>query len=125
MHPPPEIKHAEAKMIGEQIAHEHKIAQSPGAEPMRRPHFADTAPGGPPYKAPDRPSDRTQARPSLDGAKSLREALEMVKKAPTPAPDLKETLNKIAPEARAEQKPNSLPEKTLREMLAVDEENIS
>ena len=112
LHKPAEIKHAEAKVMGEQIAREHKMAQSQGAEPLRH------SPYNPPF-------DRTQGKPPLDGIQSLREALERIKKAP--ATDLKETLNKIAPEAREPDTHKSvgLPEKVLREMLAVDEENIS
>ena len=74
---------------------------------------------------PPRPKPQEkQERPPLGGAKSLREALAQAvgNKIPNTAPhapDLKETLGKIAPNAT--NKPAELPEKVLREMLAVDE----
>ena len=76
------------------------------------------------------PQKEKPERPPLGGAGSLREALQQAVGNKPPqsaphAPDLKETLGKIAPAAANQnpqpQKPAELPEKVLREMLAVDE----
>jgi hypothetical protein len=52
-------------------------------------------------------------KPPLSGAKSLREALASVTKktepAPVHAPDLKETLRTVAPEAPKKQEPREAP----------------
>lgn len=130
-HTPPEVKHAEAKIIGEHIARGHSIAASrAGAEPPRKP----------PYKAPEPP------KPPLDGAKSLREALAQAVKKEVPVPgsrektsdgaSLKKTLEHIAPAAQNQSQNSAglsdkqksaagLPEKVLHEMLAVDEGDVS
>ncbi|HYF13241.1 MAG TPA: type IV secretion system DNA-binding domain-containing protein [Candidatus Paceibacterota bacterium] len=99
------VRSAEAKIIGESLAHKHDMAGSKAMRDEKEPKYT----------------------PPLDGAKSLREALSQVtgqKFTPTPvhAPDLKDTLHSVAPQAQATpHKPAELPEKVLREMLAVDE----
>ncbi len=124
--PPPH----DAKAIGESVAHAHAIATSKALEPEapapqppapKENTFRQTKPRGEtrPYTQPD--------RPSLDGPRSLREALELAtgKKAPVHAPDLKETLSKIAapkPKTATAPKPkDEIPEGVLRDMLAVEE----
>lgn len=92
-----------AKAIGETIAQQHAIATSaamasePEQKPEPRPQqFRQTKPHNP---APQRQHER----PPLEGPKSLREALEAATgaKLQSHAPDLKETLGKIAPQAKA------------------------
>lgn len=89
-----------------------------------------------PVQKPQAPKPMPE-RPPLGGAKSLKEALAQVTSstlatppAPAPwpvsngvhAPDLKETLNKVAEHAEKKSPPKAeLPEALLREMLAVDE----
>jgi hypothetical protein len=73
---------------------------------------------------PRRPKPQPE-RPPLNGAKSLREALEQATghkvEKPPHAPDLKATLAKVAAPKPPPSKPGGLPEDELRAMLAVDE----
>jgi hypothetical protein len=114
--PLPSPVHTEKpRELGEKIAHDHAIATSrSGPEtPRRNDHRRE------------RPQQRA---PALEGAHSLREALQMAtgKKVERPehAPDLKQTLNKVVEEVKkspAAPEPSGLPEDVLRSMLAVDE----
>lgn len=130
------LREAQTKVVSEKIAHEHAIAQS-RAGPERHPHdYAEERQhrGG----RPDRPgqgSVRRPAAPPLEGAKSLREALQAVTGIHPPgpvkhAPDLKVAIQDVAP--RASEPPESraqpakpplapLSEDELRAMLAVDD----
>jgi hypothetical protein len=73
------------------------------------------------------PRESVPEKPSLDGAKSLREALSQVtgQKPAEPLSDLKSTLHSVAPAAEAGQapvhKPAELPKEVLETILAVDE----
>ncbi|MDE1925522.1 MAG: hypothetical protein KGH79_05135, partial [Patescibacteria group bacterium] len=111
-----EKRHMEAKAIGNTVAREHAMAAA-----------ADT-----PARPPSKPS---ADKPPLPGAKSLREALAQVtgEKPQVHAPDLKETLRTVAPQAPAPAEPApraplshphtiaELPPEELRSMLSVDE----
>ena len=146
-----EARHAEAKHIGQQISKEHAVAmsqaqeESEAAPQISRPRSAESP--RPQSRPPEqRPRPQPAApRPDLEGAKSLREALAKVTRShssgeagtPAPqkqvhAPDLKNTLNTVAPRAtesvKAQEKeseilhqPPELPEAVLRSMLAVDD----
>ena len=112
-HRPPEIRHAEAKVVAENIAHKHATATSK-AGPDTRPR-QERAPRPEPPK------------PPLEGATNLRQALASIKVSQH-APDLKDTIMNVAPRSldpeppkreRAPQ-PASLPEDELRSMLAVE-----
>ncbi|MDE2071698.1 MAG: TraM recognition domain-containing protein, partial [Patescibacteria group bacterium] len=60
--------------------------------------------------------------PPLEGTNSLKEALARATQKPVHAPDLKDTLQEVAPKAAApESKHGGLPKHVLEEMLAVDE----
>ena len=81
----------------------------------------------PPQQHPPRAQKPQAERPALGGAKSLREALEQATghKAEKPghAPDLKDTLSRVAstPAPKKEDASGGLSEQELRTMLAVDE----
>lgn len=150
----PAQPHDDARRVGESVAHKHAMAQSPAKAPeapitetpqaqAAQQHFRPTRPHHEPRPAPRPQQERhaakpPQDRPPLEGPRSLREALELAtgKKAAPHAPDLKETLGKIAPAAQthAPAKPapmpeqknkNEIPEQVLRDMLAVDEPESS
>lgn len=124
---PPRAHQHSAEELGREIKHEHDVAASRAG--------SDTQP---PRRAPERPR---QEQPPLEGAKSLREALKHAtdKRPPqgTHAPDLKQTLGAVAPDAqkqqekrentekksfdKAQDKPPGLPKEALESMLAVDE----
>jgi len=110
-HKPPAEKHAEARVIAENIARKHAVAGSK-AGPESRPRQ-------------ERPRPPEPAKPALEGATTLRDALAAATNgrpvAPQHAPDLKDTLKHIAPEAVARgPKPAQMPEAELKQMLAVD-----
>ena len=124
-HQPPEVRHAEAKVVAEQVAHKHAVASSKAGPESR------------PRQEHPRPPRDEPPKPPLEGTNNLREALAGIKVSHH-APDLKDTLKHIAPKA-AEPKqkppeakihaPASLPEDELRSMLAVetpeDEQSVS
>ena len=109
-------------------APERPVSREPAAP---RPPHAEHAPRPPKPHTPrprvENPPHRDEPeKPSLDGAKSLREALSQVtgQKPAEHAPDLKSTLHAVAPEAerpKQEHKPAGLPQAELERMLAVDE----
>lgn len=109
-HTPPVIRHAEAKVVAEQVAHKHAIATSK-AGPDNHPHHQERS---------ERPREEPP-KPPLEGTNNLREALAGIV-VPQHAPDLKDTLKNIAPNAVAEKpKPVHMPEHELKSMLAVEE----
>jgi hypothetical protein len=103
------------------------VAQKPPIEPREpRAPIEPREPRAP--KPPREPRPQAPERPSLDGAKSLREALSQVtgKKPPVHAPDLKSTLEGVAPKPHAKEphpssQPAELPKEVLEHMLSVDE----
>ncbi len=107
-----DIRHTEAKLVGERVAYEHRMAASKAEnEPTPQPRPTHTP-------TPVRPAP---ARPDLSGAKSLREALAQVTRQ---SPSLKETLHTVAPKAEmSKPRPDSdaLPPEEVRSMLAVDD----
>jgi hypothetical protein len=133
----------ERKAVAQVIAHHHAMAASHAGSDV--PH-----PSTPPKPHVEEPKKEEAAPPAppLEGARSLREALAQVtgkviaadRSVPPPqpnvpkvehAPDLKETLRTVAPQAEAPTKPAheapkpvGLPEDVLRSMLAVDETDI-
>jgi hypothetical protein len=105
-HSPPEVRHAEAKVVGEQMAHKHAVAQSK-AGPDNRPRH-------------EHPPRQETPKPPLEGATNLREALAGIQVSQH-APDLKDTLKKVAPEATAKKpQPAHMPEAELKAMLSVE-----
>jgi len=121
------------------IAKWHEPEARPVHESKPQPHMESrprqTFPGGHRERSnyspqPKRDAPRPQLhRPPLSGENNLREALTRVTGTPqsgghgggTHAADLKDVLAHVAPTARAEEPaPAALPEKVLREMLAVD-----
>jgi len=98
----------------------------PRAQKPRAEHHEPRAPRPPREHA---PREDAPEKPSLDGAKSLREALSQVtgQKPAAHAPDLKSTLTQIAPQAQVHKReepaqvPPGLPREELERMLAVDE----
>jgi hypothetical protein len=145
-HSSPEVKMAQAKAIGETVAREHAVATSramneepptpPPPEPKREHHPEQKE--RPAHQHHPRPERRNEqppkpSAPPLDGAKSLREALQAVtgERPPGPtrhAPDLKATLGDVAPKAAMPKPevvhkpaPTGLSEEEMRAMLAVEE----
>ncbi len=132
--------HEEAKAIGERIAREHAAAQAPEPRqeeprprPLHPPKEKDSImpPPQPQHFRPTRPQKEMReppVPPPLEGPKSLKEALAQVTGAPapktSPAPELKETLQKVVqPASMPAQKPDEIPTELLRDMLSVDEPN--
>jgi len=121
-----------AKDLGADITHKHAMTTSRAASEPPAPYQGGHQPR-PPRRGPERPLDKAQEKPPLEGVGSLREALakatgnktEKPAAAPAPAhaPDLKDTLARVAPAPapKKEQTQNGLPEAELRSMLAVDE----
>ena len=139
-HRTPEVREAQAKAVGETIAHEHAIATSkamneeqPMPPPPKQEHREQHERSN--QRERSHPDTRNQkpksSTPPLEGSKSLREALQAVtgERAPGPrihAPDLKATIHNVAPHAAGsgphkKTGPAELPENELRAMLAVDE----
>jgi hypothetical protein len=112
------------------------VPPTPTPASIQKPVDVHPKPYQPVVQKPQTPKPMPE-RPPLGGAKSLREALAQVthSKGVTPAvpaprpvsngvhaPDLKETLHKVAEHAEKKSPPKAaLPEALLREMLAVDE----
>jgi hypothetical protein len=119
------------KILGQKLAHQHAMAASRAGSNTVPPRHEQRPP--------------QPEKPPLGGAKSLREALQQATgKSPHPdthpskneqhsphgrrdgthAPDLKDTLGKVAPQAKKEEKEEEkaagLPEDVLRSMLSVD-----
>jgi hypothetical protein len=137
--PPPPVHQTEAKALGSTIAREHAVATSaamadePASTPPPAPrHEQRPRPQHQQPREHRRPPIKPEA-PPLEGAKSLRDALQAVtgEKPPGPrqhAPDLKATLANMAPRASEPKEPRrpappELPEGELRAMLAVDDIN--
>ncbi len=157
---PKAVAHTDPGALKSAIAHAHAVATSRAKEPPPQTLATDTTPAFRPTKpvarkpfeprpAPVKPTLQPE-KPPLDGAKSLREALQAAtgKKLPGHAPDLKATLGKIVPPPPANPHPQStpqaastplpqaakpvpeqftplkkqeIPEAVLRDMLSVDE----
>ena len=103
--------HEDPHVLGQKIVQEHAIATSRAKEPSA--HVRAPAP---------KPAPAPQ-KPPLEGATSLKDALAqaMAKKETekqVPAPDLKETLEMVAPQTP---KQAHLAPEVLHDMLAVDE----
>lgn len=105
-HPAPPERHAETKVLSEQIAHKHTVATS-RAGPESRPRR-------------EQPQREEAPKPPLDGATTLKDALAGIH-VPHHAPDLKDTLKNVAPTAVNEPKSTDLSPDEVRAMLAVDE----
>lgn len=135
----PHHTHAEAKAIGERIALEHAVAQTPerqeepqppqrtrDEQPMPPPqpqHFRPTKPRPPARAGKETPQQQTSTKPEppapppIEGPKSLKEALaQLTKEKP------QESKPKPTPEPPAPAPKNDIPEAVLRDMLAVDED---
>ncbi|MBP9711129.1 MAG: type IV secretion system DNA-binding domain-containing protein [Candidatus Pacebacteria bacterium] len=139
-HRTPEVREAEAKIVGAAIAQEHAMATSkamneeqpmpPPPKPEHREQHARSAHRERPHTE-HRDHKPKPSAPTLEGSKSLREALQAVtgERAPGPrihAPDLKATIHNVAPRAsdpapQKKSEPAELPEGELRALLAVDE----
>jgi hypothetical protein len=127
----PKAPRRDPHALGEQIKREHAVAASKALDEAPAPAQSRPArPHHPPRSEAPRPD-----APPLDGAKSLREALERVRtranpQNPPPSSGLKEALGKIAPAASApavpeSKKPAELPKEELQRMLAVDEDGTA
>ncbi|MDZ4226045.1 MAG: hypothetical protein U1C66_00970 [Patescibacteria group bacterium] len=115
-HPTPEMRHAEAKTVAENVAHKHAIASSKAGPENHHQQ----------QQKPERPHDERPKNPPLEGATSLRDALASVTARQAPAavhaPDLKQTIANVAPKAAAQpSRPAHIPEAELKQMLAVEE----
>ena len=133
----------EAKAIGEKIVAEHVVVQAPTLprqeEPRApRPQKEKDSPMPPPQPHHFRPTkshketEEQSVPPPLEGPKSLKEALAHIANTSTPKPattkpELKETLQKVAPPKpapvpmSASNGTDEIPTEVLRGMLAVDE----